>query len=120
MFTKLKLWWRLETGKDLLEQLQKGYEEQVIIISALEDQLASLTRTVKLHTRVDADVSSTKYDKSVIICSGRWKNHSYSEVFEVEGGLLKDTVDILRDKEKTHSRGYYDLPYGTNRFFGGL
>jgi hypothetical protein len=71
MFTKLKLWWRLETGKDLLEQLQKGYEEQGIIISTLEDKVASLTRTVKLHTRVDADVSSTKYDISYVLVDGR-------------------------------------------------
>lgn len=124
-FTK---WWNDITGKTAITELQQAMKEHDVKIKYLKEDLNNalvqvdrLTNLVKLHTRVDADISPHKSDKSVIICSGKWKNKEYVNVVEVNGDDFKYTYELLKEMEKTHSRGYYDLPYGMkNSFFGGM
>lgn len=73
-------------------------------------EISAIQELVKDATQVHSDIHM-KHGASTIIVCGRYRNHDYVRMFQVDSkDNFKYLVDILRDMEKYCGRGYHDFP----------
>lgn len=100
--TRVQELWKLP---DTLSEFQKS---QASKIQLLFTGLDNTNQRINEHTVVHADVNIKS--PSQVILVGRYRNHDYVRIFEVDHKTLSGLIEYLSQTQKGAHIGHFDMP----------